>query len=81
MDRFIQALKSTRQNMIMVTNEVGLGVIPNHVLGRRFVDALGGLNQELARICDEVVVMSCGIPHVIKGTLQNAEVDYRVQTH
>ncbi len=80
-DRLIEVVKNVQGNIMIVTNEIGLGVIPSEVIGRRFVDTLGILNQELARICDEVVFMSCGIPQIIKGTLQNAKMDDRVTAH
>lgn len=80
-DRLIEVVKNVQGNIMIVTNEIGLGVIPGEAIGRRFVDTLGILNQELARICDEVVFMSCGIPQIIKGTLQNAKLDDRVTAH
>ena len=79
MNRLTEVVGNNKRTMILVTNEVGLGVISNHALGRRFVDALGTLNQELARICHEVVFMNCGIPQMIKGTLQDAKVDCSIK--
>ena len=72
---FVRVVENAERSIIIVTNEVGLGVISNQALGRQFVDILGGLNQTLAQICDEVIIMSCGIPQVLKGSLQNAKVD------
>lgn len=80
-NRLVEVVKNAEWNMIIITNEVGLGVISDQPLGRHFVDALGMLNQELARICNEVVVMSCGIPKIIKGTLQNGKMDCSIATH
>ena len=61
--------------MIFVTNEIGLGVMPESVLSRRFLDELGRLNQELARISDEIIFMVAGIPQPIRGTAFHEKVD------
>lgn len=51
---------------IFVTNEVGLGIVPKHPLGRRFRDLLGTVNQEVARAADRVYLMVAGIPVRLK---------------
>jgi adenosylcobinamide kinase/adenosylcobinamide-phosphate guanylyltransferase len=51
---------------IVVTNEVGSGVVPNTVLGRRFRDCAGRVNEAIARAADEVYFMVSGIPLRIK---------------
>jgi adenosyl cobinamide kinase/adenosyl cobinamide phosphate guanylyltransferase len=51
---------------ILVTNEVGLGVVPPTSLGRRYRDALGRVNQLLAASADEVVLLVSGIAVPIK---------------
>lgn len=51
---------------LMVSNEVGLGVVPPYPLGRMYRDALGWANQRLARAADRVILMVAGIPMVIK---------------
>jgi adenosylcobinamide kinase/adenosylcobinamide-phosphate guanylyltransferase len=53
--------------MIFVTNEVGWGTVSENALTRRYMDELGNLNQALAKICDEVILMVSGIPAQIKG--------------
>lgn len=53
--------------LILVANEVGLGVIPMGELSRRFVDEAGRLNQELAGLADEVVFLAAGLPLLMKG--------------
>lgn len=55
------------RRLILVANEVGLGVIPMGELSRRFVDESGWLNQELAVWADEVVFMAAGLPLSMKG--------------
>lgn len=64
---FITTVSSKKSDMIFVTNEVGLGLIPDNPLSRRYVDQLGSLNQKMAKLCDEVVFMVSGIPNRIKG--------------
>jgi adenosylcobinamide kinase / adenosylcobinamide-phosphate guanylyltransferase len=51
---------------LVVSNEVGLGVVPPYPLGRVYRDALGWANQSLARAADKVILMVAGIPTVIK---------------
>lgn len=53
--------------IIFVSNETGLGVIPLGALSRRFCDEAGALHQELARSCDRVVLTVAGLPQVLKG--------------
>ncbi|MHB8536298.1 MAG: bifunctional adenosylcobinamide kinase/adenosylcobinamide-phosphate guanylyltransferase [Sulfuricaulis sp.] len=53
--------------IILVSNETGLGVVPLGALTRRFCDEAGWLHQEIARVCDRVVLTVAGLPHVLKG--------------
>lgn len=50
----------------LVSNEVGWGIVPDNLLGRRFRDLAGLLNQMLARAVDQVVLMVAGLPVVVK---------------
>lgn len=52
--------------MIIVSNEIGLGVVPMGAQTRLFVDELGRLNQRIAARCEEVVMMVAGIPMKVK---------------
>lgn len=54
--------------VVLVGNEIGLGVIPLGRETRAFVDALGLLNQEVARACQRVTFMAAGLPMTFKGT-------------
>ncbi len=53
--------------LVLVGNEIGLGVIPMGRETRAFVDALGWLNQEVARACERVTFMAAGLPLALKG--------------
>ncbi len=60
---------------IVVSNEVGSGIVPMHALARRFRDLLGLASQMLARQADKVIVMQMGIPVMIKSTVRDAEIE------
>jgi len=53
--------------LVLVSNEIGLGVIPMGREVRAFVDALGRLNQQAAAACDRVTLMAAGLPLTLKG--------------
>ncbi|WP_394203207.1 bifunctional adenosylcobinamide kinase/adenosylcobinamide-phosphate guanylyltransferase [Shewanella waksmanii] len=72
----LQTLMQTSADVVLVSNEVGLGVIPADPLSRRFVDEAGWLHQDLAQIADEVVLVTAGLPQRLKSaTLSTASVD------
>jgi adenosylcobinamide kinase/adenosylcobinamide-phosphate guanylyltransferase len=52
--------------VVLVANEVGFGLVPQTALGRRFRDAAGWLNQEIAALADQVVFVVAGLPLVLK---------------
>lgn len=66
-NRLCASLKQTKSSVILVSNEVGSGVHPPTELGRRYCDLLGELNQRVAALADNVVLMVAGVPLVVKG--------------
>lgn len=64
---FLEGLSARPFNVIVVTNEVGDGIVPENNMARRFRDLAGRLNQDIAHIADTVVLTVCGIPTCIKG--------------
>jgi adenosylcobinamide kinase/adenosylcobinamide-phosphate guanylyltransferase len=68
------AIRTVDLTTIVVSNEVGSGIVPMHALTRRFRDLLGLSNQMLARQADTVIVMHMGIPVVIKDALRDAQI-------
>ncbi len=66
-DRLQEAIVRRAGPLVLVSNEIGLGVVPMGRETREFVDALGRLNQAVAEVCDDVVLMVAGLPLAIKG--------------
>ena len=54
-------------HFLAVSNEVGLGLVPDNPLGREYRDLLGSINQQLAKACNEAVFMAAGLPMKLKG--------------
>ena len=65
--RLIAAARQLDAHLIIVSNEVGLGLVPDNALGRAYRDLLGRANQTLARAADEVIFMVAGLPMSIKS--------------
>ena len=66
----ITALKQRSDPVVLVTNEVGSSIVPEHALARRFRDEAGLMNQTISQIADEVYVSISGIPLQIKPNLK-----------
>ena len=66
-NNMLAMLRLRKSKAIIVSNEVGLGIVPKNRLARRFRDLAGRLNQAIAREADEVFFMASGIPARIKG--------------
>ncbi|MFC1592016.1 bifunctional adenosylcobinamide kinase/adenosylcobinamide-phosphate guanylyltransferase [Thermodesulfobacteriota bacterium] len=59
-------LERVRGRVLLVTNEVAMGIMPADALSRRYQELLGRLNSDIGRIADSVYLMVCGIPQKIK---------------
>lgn len=65
-ERLVAALTAQTDPVVLVTNEVGSGIVPDNRLARDFRDAAGALNQRVARMADEVILAVCGLPLRVK---------------
>lgn len=63
----IEQIKKSASGVIVVSNEVGMGIVPDNPLARRFRDLLGRVNQMIAKEADKVITMYAGIATIIKG--------------
>lgn len=64
---FLQALAQVPGEVVLVSNEVGMGIVPQGAVSRWFVDEAGRLNQAVAALCDHVQLVAAGLPLVLKG--------------
>jgi adenosylcobinamide kinase/adenosylcobinamide-phosphate guanylyltransferase len=65
-DTLTDTIATARSPIVAVSNEVGLGIVPDNALARRFRDAQGRLNQQIAARADRVVLMAAGLPLTLK---------------
>lgn len=63
----LEALRDAAGDIVLVSNETGMGVVPMGELTRRFCDEAGWLHQDLAALCDRVVLTVAGLPLTLKG--------------
>ncbi len=66
-DALLDALPGLPGRVILVSNEVGMGIVPLGELTRRYCDEAGRLHQGLAQLCDRVTLVAAGLPLVLKG--------------
>ena len=67
-EALLDVLAGMHVDVTLVANEVGLGIVPDNALARRFRDEAGRLNMRLARSAGRVVFMIAGMPLMMKGT-------------
>jgi len=65
--RFFESLKKYSGTIICVTNEIGMGIVPENQTARRYRDLVGCCNRIFASAADQVVLVTCGLPLVLKG--------------
>jgi adenosylcobinamide kinase/adenosylcobinamide-phosphate guanylyltransferase len=65
-DELVAAIRAFAGSCIVVSNEVGLGIVPDNALARRFRDLAGFVNQKVAQASDEAYLLTSGIPMKIK---------------
>jgi len=66
-EALVAAIHAAPGALVIVANEVGLGIVPDNALARRFRDCAGRLNQRVAAAADEVVLIAAGLPIKLKG--------------
>ena len=69
-DRLIETLARAAGPVVLVSNEVGGGIMPDNALARRYADALGLLNQRVAAVATRVVLVATGQPLILKPSQQ-----------
>lgn len=69
-DALLDVLPALPGQIVLVSNEIGLGIVPMGALTRRFVDEAGRLHQALAHRCDRVLFVTAGLPLALKGTYE-----------
>ncbi|GAD80929.1 bifunctional adenosylcobinamide kinase/adenosylcobinamide-phosphate guanylyltransferase [Vibrio ezurae] len=66
--RLLEALPKLQSNIILISNEIGSGIVPMGELSREFVDEAGWLNQAVAEVADKVTLVVAGLPMTLKDT-------------
>jgi adenosylcobinamide kinase/adenosylcobinamide-phosphate guanylyltransferase len=64
--RLVTALRNADGPVVVVSNEVGFGIVPDNALARKFRDAQGRLNMQVAAIADRAVLIAAGLPLILK---------------
>jgi adenosylcobinamide kinase/adenosylcobinamide-phosphate guanylyltransferase len=71
-DRLCDCLERRKGHIVLVANEVGMGIVPGNALARQFRDEAGRLNQRIAEIADDVVMIVAGLPLFLKKAKRSA---------
>lgn len=69
LESLLECLRKAEGTVVLVSNEVGMGLVPETSLGRAFRDAQGVVNQRVAEVADSVVFVAAGLPLALKGPL------------
>lgn len=64
---FLERLKTVHAQVFIVSNEVGMGIVPENAMARAFRDHAGRLHQDIAQVADEVYFVAAGLPLRMKG--------------
>lgn len=67
LDNLVRAVRASRRPVVLVSDEVGMGLVPADRASRTFRDVLGAVNRRLAEVADHVFFVSCGLPLRLKG--------------
>lgn len=74
-EELIEGVSGYSGRLILVTNEVGDGIVPEYPLGRSFRDLAGRMNQRLAEVCEQVFLVTVGIPIELKSRAYRLDPD------
>jgi adenosylcobinamide kinase/adenosylcobinamide-phosphate guanylyltransferase len=74
-ENLLRALSERERAIIIVANEVGAGIVPDNALGRTFRDLAGRLNQKVAALASNAVLVVAGLPLFLKGTMREDDME------
>ena len=63
----LEALKTTSASVVLVSDEIGMGIVPENAMSRAFRDHIGLMNQDVASLADKVAFMVAGLPMIMKS--------------
>jgi adenosylcobinamide kinase/adenosylcobinamide-phosphate guanylyltransferase len=66
-DDLLKTMSAREQAIVVVSNEVGMSIVPENPLGRKFRDLSGKINQKIAAMADKVIFLTAGLPMYLKG--------------
>jgi adenosylcobinamide kinase/adenosylcobinamide-phosphate guanylyltransferase len=70
-EALLNLLPTLTGDIILVSNETNMGIVPMGELSRRYCDEAGMLHQQIARLADNVILSVAGLPHLLKGSLHD----------